>query len=116
MKMMINFVLGVFLLGSLTGCATLMSGGKSATRFNADVAKIHDAALAVLKDEQLPVVRKTLSRDMAQIDSEYSDGSPIHIIARATSRQYADVVVSTGSSGDNYRAYELMKKLEDRVK
>lgn len=116
MNKAISVVCGVVLIFSLAGCATLMGGGKSGTRFQTGVSNIYDAALDVLKDEDLPVVSKTLTTTMAKIDSEYPDGNTITIMAKATSPQYSETIITISGAGEDYRAFELMKKIESRVK
>ncbi|MBL8012224.1 MAG: DUF3568 family protein [Candidatus Omnitrophica bacterium] len=116
MKKALNVLLIAGLSLSLAGCATGMLGGNSGTRFNATVQKIYDASIAELQDENMPVVSKTLTKDKAVITSEYPNGTSVHIVANATSLQYSEVRVRVGSLGDDYRAYDLMKKIEARIK
>ena len=111
----INKLVIIALTFSLAGCVTLF-GGKSDTRFQVDVSKVYDASLNVLQEENLPIVSKSLSKDAAQIDSEYPNGTPLHICVRTVSLQYAEVNIRVGAIGDDYRAYELMKKIESNIK
>lgn len=116
MRKIMRVILPLTLSVSLMGCATGMFGGKSGTRFNASVQDVYDASLAVFEDENMPVVRKSISTDYAQVDSEYPNGTKVHVIARATSPQYAETNVRVGTIGEDYRAYDLMKQIESKLK
>ena len=101
---------------SFSGCATTMLGGKSGTRFEASVQEVYDASLATLEADNMPVTRKTIATNNAQIDSEYPNGTSLHIYIRETSPSFTQTSIRVGSMGDDYRAYDLMKKIEDRIK
>lgn len=116
MERMMRFFAVIFVSLSLAGCATMMLGGKSGTRFNASVQKIYDAALAELDEQNMPVVSKSLTKDKAVITSEYPNGTSLQIVATSTTPQYTEANVRVGSIGDDYRAYDMMKQIEDRIK
>lgn len=115
MKKAIQFLCTVGLSLSLVGCATAMLGGKSGTRFDASVQKIYDSSIAELEDQKMPVISKSISKDKAVIRSEYPNGTPVNIIVDAKSPQYSETHIRVGSIGDDYRAYDLMKKIEARI-
>ncbi|MFA5038641.1 MAG: DUF3568 family protein [Candidatus Omnitrophota bacterium] len=105
----------VFLI-SVAGCATAMLGGKSGTRFQASLDSVSQAAFDTLEAEDLPVVKRSTSAEMVKIYSKYPNGTPIRIIMRSITPGYTDTNIGVGTFGEDYRAYDLMKKIESRIK
>lgn len=116
MKRILNIVLGLVVAASLTGCATGgVFGGKSGAQFKGTVKQVYDASLEVLKDEDMPVIRQETTNETAHIDSRYPNGTALSIAIRAVSPEYTATDISVGASGENYRAYDLMKKIESKI-
>jgi hypothetical protein len=112
----IKILLSAVVVMSLSGCATAMLGGKSGTRFETSVQEVYDASLATLEADNLPILRKTIATNNAQIDSEFPNGTHLRIVIKETSPSHTRTDIRVGALGDDYRAYDLMRKIEDRVK
>lgn len=112
----LSFVCLAVLLVSLAGCATAMLGGISGTRFQSDITDVSEATFSTLDAENLPVTQKNIQPEMVKIASRYSNGTPIRILLKTTSPGYTEAHVRVGNFGDDLRAYDLMKKIESRVK
>lgn len=113
----INRILLTLVLGfSITGCTTAMLAGKSGTRFEASLQDVYDAALSTLEEDKMPILRKTIGTTNAQIDSEYPNGTHLRVVIKEMSPSYIQTSVRVGAFNDDSRAYDLMKKIEARVK
>lgn len=114
MSRLMTMALSALAVMTVVGCSTPMlgGGGRSGAQFKATVSQVYNSAMRVLKDETMPIIRQATTKDTAEVESQYSNGTSVKIAIRAVAPEYTHTDITVGAAGENYRAYDLMKKIE----
>lgn len=113
-----------FLLLTLTGCLALLAAGaggagtsvwlsnKLIQTFNAPFDRTIEASEAALKALRLPVNKKSVDQNVAQIMSENSDGKTIWLDVHRVTETSSRVEIRVGAvSSDKEAADRILKRI-----
>lgn len=126
-KKMMVFVMSVFLLTSLYGCATILvaGAGGAGTAFwlsgkltetvNAPFDRTIKGAKEALKSLNLPINKDTKKASVAQIMTTYTDGSETWIDIRPVTKSKTQVSVRVGMRGDKAASSKILEAIKSRL-
>lgn len=107
-----------------TGCVALMVGagagaagtvyvmGKLEDRVEASVPKVQKAAIAGLKDLNLPIRKNVGDKLSAQIESETADEKTIWIKVNFVSEKLSELSIRVGLTGDEQQSREILRTIK----
>ncbi|MBU1853256.1 MAG: DUF3568 domain-containing protein [Candidatus Omnitrophica bacterium] len=121
-KIMLSIVSVLFLV-NMCGCAVLIGGAAGATgtskwlsgkltqRVDVSSEKSLSSVKSALKSLRLNVSKETITDDMIQIKSNYSDGKTIWIDIRPLSSTKSQIDVRVGAVSDREAAQEILDRI-----
>ena len=121
------FVISVFLLTSLYGCATLLVAGaggagtsfwlsgKLSETMNASFDRTIKATKEALKSFNLPINKDTEKTSIAQIMTTYTDGSETWIDIRPITKSTTRVDVRVGARGDKAASGKILEAIKNHL-
>lgn len=123
-RRVISLALAVFLAVNLYGCIALVAGAaaggagtavwlsrKMTQEVNASFEDSLAASKAALKSMGFKVNKETVTKKVAQIKSEYSDGRVIWIDIRRLTQLSSRIEVRVGAKGDKEAALEVLNEI-----
>lgn len=126
-KKVVVFVMSVFLLTSLYGCATLLVAGaggagtafwlsgKLSETVNAPFDRTIKATKNALKSLNLPINKDTEKTSIAQIMTTYTDGSETWIDIRPATKSTTKVDVRVGARGDKAASSKILEAIKNHL-
>jgi len=122
-KRITMFILSIAFLVNIYGCAVLLAGaasgagtatwlsGKLTQQVDASSEGSLKAVKSALKSLKLNVTKETVTKDIVQIKSNYTDGRTIWIDVRPTSASTSQIEIRVGMVSDK----EAAQKILDRI-
>ena len=117
-------VVSLFMLFNIYGCAAAIIGvaagaagtaiwlsGKLSHYVNVPFDDTVDAAKSALKSMNLKINKVTVTGDVAQIMSEYTDGETIWVDIRREEAKKTKIEVRVGAAGNKEASYEIMNNI-----
>jgi hypothetical protein len=99
----------------LCGCVGNMMGGKAGAVVKVGLNDACGSALSTLTSENMPIISKSVAANKADIKAEYPDGKKVWINVNEVSPGYSNIRLRVGFVGDDYRANELLNKIESQI-
>jgi len=120
--------LGIVLFGFLaTGCVALVVGtgagaagtvyvmGKLEERVEASVPQVQKAAVAGLKDLDLPIQKNKGDKLSAQIESETADEQTIWVKVNFVTESLSELTIRVGLTGDEQQSREILRAIKQHL-
>lgn len=107
-----------------TGCVALMVGagagaagavyvmGKLQERVEASVPQVQEAAIAGLKDLNLPIRHNQGDKLSAKIESETADNKTIWVHVEFVTDSISELTIRVGLTGDESRSREILRAIK----
>ena len=118
------FILGVMFLSGCVAVAGAAAGGAGTAlwlseKVTADVTTTYEKAIGAteraLAALDLAVTKKTVTDEITQIKSKYSDSSEIWIDIRPLTEKTAKIDVRVGIRGDSTAANRILEAIKKRI-
>lgn len=121
------FIISVFLVASLSGCATVLIAGaggagtaiwlsgKLSETVNAPYDRSIKAVKKALKSMNMPINKDTEKSDVTQIMSTYADGSETWIDIRPVTSSTTKIEIRVGMRGDKDASSKIFKVIKKRL-
>jgi len=120
--------LGIVLFGFLaTGCVALVVGtgagaagtvyimGKLEEQVEASVPQVQKAAVAGLKDLDLPIQKNKGDKLSAQIESETADEQTIWVKVNFVTESLSELTIRVGLTGDEQQSREILRAIKQHL-
>ncbi len=117
-------VLSAFLAINLCGCAAVLAGaaggvgtaawlsGKLSSEIDAPYEQTIEASKNALDSLDMRVEKETRSDAVAQIISEYSDGSKVWIDIRPVTKKSVRIEIRVGARGDKAASDKILERIK----
>ena len=121
------FVAGLFILTSLYGCVALFAGaaggagtaawlsGKIVQDVAVSFERTVKATRTALDKLNLPIIKETMTSEVAQFISEYSDGRKVWVDVHSVTANFSRIEVRVGIKGDESAARKILDKILARL-
>lgn len=121
------FVISVFLLTTIYGCATLLVAGaggvgtafwlsgKLSETVNASFDRTIKGAKEALKSLNMPINKETKKASVAQIMTTWTDGSETWIDIRPVTKTTSRVDVRVGARGDKAASSKILEAIKSHL-
>ena len=121
-----RLILAVLLIVSslqLYGCFALLAGaavgaggviwvtGKLQQDLNASLDRVHKAALAALKKQDLPIIVDRKDKLTGKVESQYADGKHVWIDLDYLTKSTTKITIRVGTLGDERRSREILDEI-----
>lgn len=108
------FWLGAGAAGGVAG--TMYVNGKLQTEVDASVPQVEQAAVASLRDLELPVEQREGDHIAAEVKSKTADGKPIWIHVASTGRARSQVTIRVGYLGNEGRSRRILDAMTAQLR
>ena len=101
-----------FLAGGAAGAGGVgWVKGEMQEEFSLPLTKVHQAALAALKELELPVKEEKKDKLTSEIKSQFADGKQIWIHIRSLAKSSTKIKIRVGIFGDKSRTQTLLETI-----
>ena len=124
---MAHLIPGLALALLCSGCLTLAVGaaggvagavyvmGKLQDELNHPLHAVHEAALAGIKDLDLPVLQDKEDKLTAQLESEFADGKHVWIDLDTVADSHTRITIRVGLAGDEVRSRKILDAIKKHL-
>ncbi len=105
--------LAVGAAGGAAGAVYIM--GKLQDELNHPVHAVHEAALAGIKDLDLPVLQDKEDKLSAQLESEFADGKHVWIDLDTVADSRTKITIRVGLAGDEVRSRKILDAIKKHL-
>ena len=95
--------------------AVLYAKGKMVEEVDVPFSKAHTAAVAALKDLELPIKKDTEKGLKAKVESQYPDGKFVWVNIRAVTESSSKISVRVGVFGDKSMSKKIFDAIHQRM-
>jgi hypothetical protein len=122
-KKIIVRIFSALLLANNYGCIALLAGaaggagtaawlsGKLSQEVNVPLEKALKASKSALKSLKLKLAKETITGELVQVMSNYSDGRTVWIDLRRVSDEASRIEVRVGAAGDKEAARKILERI-----
>jgi hypothetical protein len=127
MRKALVFLVAVVFMFNVYGCAALVVGaisgagtavwlqGKISQDLNVSRDRAEEATKSALRSMNMGIDKETISRDVTQIMSEYSDGSTVWIDIRPINANKSQIEVRVGATGNKDASLKIVDEIKSRL-
>lgn len=102
-----------FVVGAAAGAAgTVYVLGKLQEDISQPVPTVHHAAIAGIKDLELPLLEDKGDKLTARLESEFADGTHVWIHIGSTGESRARLTIRVGVMGDEVRSRQILAAIK----
>ena len=105
--------LAVGAAGGAAGAVYVM--GKLQDELNQPVSTVHEAALAGIKDLDLPVLQDKEDKLSANLESEFADGKHVWIDLDTVADSRTRITIRVGLAGDEVRSRKILDAIKKHL-
>lgn len=105
--------LAVGAAGGAAGAVYVM--GKLQDELNQSVSTVHEAALAGIKDLDLPVLQDKEDKLTANLESEFADGKHVWIDLDTMADSRTKITIRVGLAGDEVRSRKILDAIKKHL-
>jgi hypothetical protein len=121
-----GWLLGGLLIMTLAGCWLVVGAaggaagaiyvkGRLKDRFDAPVARVHEAPRAALKEMGLSLHEDKADQLSAQVESKFADGTRVWVTINADGNESSKISIRVGVMGDEGRSRAILDSIKKHL-